>query len=624
MRFFLLSILLLQFLFAQELLLDNLLKEYEDSESLYKETKKESAGYLLVYSRDDLEKMQAYTLRDVLKTVRMYTTTLTVTGASKDIKTTAGRGSVAPIKLYIDNFEVTTALQANALDMYGDMDIYFVDHIEIYQGGSSIAFGNEPGSMVVRLYSKNPQRENSRSAQLSIDNKSGGNLRAVDAGEMGEYTYLFYADTAKVDFSKYTRNGQTLSRDYKRNQAHFKIAKKDDFEVELDGITTKTDIFSGFGSAPTGDSGKRSYAYINATKFFEDNLKLSVSASYEQKKFLNSDMYGFKLPDNTMANLIDVNANSNIYKAIIEKKVYSDKHDFLIGFQFQQNKINSISYNIDLQRVKNGPDKLNIYMLYLEELYNIDENNLLAFSAKLDYYHDNYSNDSAEYSMRLGYIAHLNEKFKTKVFAIRRYAYPTMLQTSYTPPAYLPNPNLKSTNIDMFTGEIEYFNKKNKVIFGYAHKIIDDSIVYSAIKKMYVNSRDTKHFDRYYIRDEYKFNLDNKIVLEFYKGFSDKTLSPASGGLVQMFNKIGKFDIYNELVYRESYRLNTFTTSNIKIDSGYDYTLSVSYPINKAIKIKLKGENLLDKASETLLDSQGYLKVPAIERRGMLTMEYTF
>ena len=42
------------------------------------------------------------------------------------------------------------------------------------------------------------------------------------------------------------------------------------------------------------------------------------------------------------------------------------------------------------------------------------------------------------------------------------------------------------------------------------------------------------------------------------------------------------------------------------------------------MKIKAKGENLLDKASETLIDAVGLLKVPAIERRAILTMEYTF
>lgn len=184
-------------LLSEELLLDNMLKEYNDSESLYKKTKHDNAGYLLVYSRSDLDKMQAFSLNDVMKTVRMYTLMVQNIGVTRLQKNGQGKAALPPIKLFIDDYEITTVAQGNALDMYGDIDLYFVDHIEIYQGGSSIAFGHTPGSMVIRLYSKTPSRENSRSIQLTVDSKGGGSLRAIDAGKMDEYEYLLYANGAK-------------------------------------------------------------------------------------------------------------------------------------------------------------------------------------------------------------------------------------------------------------------------------------------------------------------------------------------------------------------------------------------------------------------------------------------
>mgnify|MGYP002639007410 FL=1 len=57
------------------------------------------------------------------------------------------------------------------------------------------------------------------------------------------------------------------------------------------------------------------------------------------------------------------------------------------------------------------------------------------------------------------------------------------------------------------------------------------------------------------------------------------------------------------------------------MDAGYDYTLAVSYPVSKKMEIKLKGENLLDKASQTSING---FNVPAVERRALLTMEYAF
>lgn len=611
------------YLFSQELVLDDLLKEYEDSESLYKKTKQESAGFLLVYSREDLEKMQAYSLEDVLKTVRLYTMGLHSIGVAKLQKVGQGKSALPPIKVYIDDYEVTTVVQGNALDMYGDMDLYFVDHIEIYQGGSSIAFGNSPGSMVIRLYSKDPAKENSRSAQLSIDSEKGGDIRAVEAGVMGDYKYLIYADAAKINYDKQSRNNQELSRDATRYQAHFKVSQDDNFEAAVDIIANRVDIFNGMGTAPIGDGSQRDYAYLDIRKFFDGDIVLSASASIEIKKFFNSDVIGIKQPDTTFANDINVDLKSNTYKLKLDKKIVSGKHDFLIGTQFQQNNLNVKTYEGMNVNPTIGPTKLNMYMFYLEELYNINENNLLAFSGKLDYYKDSFDKDSTEYAIRLGYIALLNDEWSTKIFALRRYVYPNMLETTFAPPTYKPNPDIDSSHVDQLSGELQYDDNRHKVIFGYAYNTIEDGIGFDKKLKQYVNLEDTVYFNRIYIRGEHKFDYDNRVVVEYYKGYKDSYASPGAGALIQLFNKIDKFDIYNELVYRDGYSIN-YGAGDVKIERGYDYTLSVAYPITKKFKLKAKGENLLDRASATLIDAQGDLIVPVTQRRVIITGEYTF
>jgi vitamin B12 transporter len=55
--------------------------------------------------------------------------------------------------------------------------------------------------------------------------------------------------------------------------------------------------------------------------------------------------------------------------------------------------------------------------------------------------------------------------------------------------------------------------------------------------------------------------------------------------------------------------------------AGYDYSLGVIYPVSKQLEVKLKGENLLDQAHEVPING---VNVPVMERRGLLTMEYTF
>ncbi|MCD6172843.1 MAG: TonB-dependent receptor [Sulfurimonas sp.] len=629
MKKILLLILFVPLLFSQELLLDSLLNEYQDSESLYKKTKKESAGFLLVYSREDLERMQAYSLKDVLKTIRLYTLQMHSIGVSRILNVGQGKSALPPIKLYIDDFEITSVAQGNALDMYGEMDIYFVDHIEIYQGGNSIAFGNSPGSMVIRLYSKDPSRENSSSTQITFDSKSSGDFRIIDAGSADEYDYLFYADAAKTNYKKPTRNKQELSRDASRLQAHFKISQDDNFEIAIDTISTKTDIFNGMGTAPLGDDSLRRYTYINAIKYFQGDIKLSLAASTERKKFFNSDANGIQLTTDLQGtptgNDLDIDIHSNTYKITLDKKIIDGNHDFLIGAEFQQNRLKVKTYKGTNVTPVIGPKKLDIYMFYLEELYNINKNNLLAFSAKVDYYKDSFSKSSTEYAYRLGYISLINEVWTTKLFAISRYTYPNALQTTFAPPVYNVNPELESSTTKMLAGELEYNDNTHRVVFGYAYKVIDDALSFDKVTKKYINSPDTIYFNRVYIRGEHHFNFNNKAIIEVYKGYKDDYYSPGAGALVQLFNKVGKFDIYNELVYRDSYILvNPLTNEDIKMDAGYDYTLAISYPVNKKLKVKLKGENLLNKASKTIIDTAGEIKIPAIERRGLITMEYTF
>jgi len=602
-------------------MLDSLLKQYEDSESLYKKTKKESAGFLLVYSRKDLERMQAFKLEDVLKTIRMFTLQTNRMGATNLLNAGAGQQSMSPIKLYIDDFEVSTTLQKNAFDMYGNMDIYFVDHIEIYQGGSSIVFGNEPGSMVVRLYSKNPQRENSTSMELGVNSKYGRSLRILDTGIFNDYNYLAYASKSKLNYNTYDMNKQELSRDAQRYQVHFRFSKDDDFTIELDGILNKADIFSGFGVAPLGEETNRAYGYITFKKYLTTSIELSFSATQEKKEAINDDAI---LIPNSITNSVHMNVYSNTYKTSLKKKIINANNDLSFGVEFQKKVFNVKSFTGINRAAIQGPNETNIYMIYLEELYNINQNHILALSIKLDRYEDNYSEKSNEYSIRLGYAGIINENFSTKLFTTKRYIYPNMFQTSFTPPNYKANPSLNAANVDVASGEIEYNKNKTRVVFGFAYKEIDNALSFSPIKKMYINSKDTIYFHRYYLRNEYKFDYDNKIIIEGFKAFKEIYASPGSGVLIQIFNTFGKFDIYNELVYREGYILKS-SLYNVDIPKGYDYTLALTYSINKKLKIKLKGDNLLNKASKTPIgQGSSTIKVPIIERKTTLTMEYTF
>ncbi|MDQ1337306.1 MAG: vitamin transporter, partial [Campylobacterota bacterium] len=100
MRFLVYVLLFAVLLFSEELSLDNLLKEYESAEELYHTTKKESAGHIILFSRSDLDNMQAYTLNDVLKTMRFFTLQTRKNGMTTLVKSTESQMSGSPVKIY--------------------------------------------------------------------------------------------------------------------------------------------------------------------------------------------------------------------------------------------------------------------------------------------------------------------------------------------------------------------------------------------------------------------------------------------------------------------------------------------------------------------------------------------
>ena len=56
--------------YAQDI--DDLLTQYKEASELSHKTKDEAAGNLIVYTRDDLERMQANTLKDIIKSLRFF------------------------------------------------------------------------------------------------------------------------------------------------------------------------------------------------------------------------------------------------------------------------------------------------------------------------------------------------------------------------------------------------------------------------------------------------------------------------------------------------------------------------------------------------------------------------
>lgn len=618
MRFIVALLLLTILLFSEELSLDNLLKKYESSEELYHSTKKESAGHITVFSRSDLDKMQAYTLNDVLKTLRFSTLQTRKNGMTTLVKSGESQISNSTVKVYINSHELNSATLGNVLVQYGRMGLYFIDHIEIYQAGNSVTFGNEPGTMLIKLYTKEPSRENSTSVQSSVDSRGSLSLQGVDAEAFDDYSYLTNIDFRKNNYKNYTINNSELSRDGARGQFYFKFSKNSDYDIEVGATQEKYDIFSGLGMSTTDGHTGTQDIYAHVTKYFEDKLKVILTASHESLEIYDKDSIGIPLSDLTTTNQLDTDIATEVCSAIIEKKFINGNNELSLGAQFKHQKFKINEYKTDGidKAMIWGPKDLNIYMVYAENLYNINENNLISLSAKVDYYDNSFSKSSTEHILRAGYIALLNEEWKFKLFAMESYMYPTFLQTTYSP-NYNINPDLDSTEILLLTAETTYTKDNTTTGLGVGQNNTKNGIIFSQTQGMYLNSNENSHYELIFANIEHNFNTDNKVRAEAFRQYRNSYYSPRLGASIQLFNTIGEFDFYNELIYRSKYT----SIDGFDMHAGYDYSLGAIYKLNKQTELKLKAENILDKASQTSINGAS---VSAIDRRVLFTLEYTF
>jgi len=607
-------------LFAQETDLSHLLQDYASSEALYHKTKIESAGHVIVYSRRDLERMQAYKLADVLKTIPFFTLQTSRIGLGNLVKAGASPSSSSPVKIYIDDHEYPSDLRQNIIYRYGNMNLYFVDHIEVYQGGTSIAFGNEVGSMVIRIYTKKAERENATSVQTSGDNRGGYSLSGLSANQTEYFDYLAFASHSDEKYKKYTNIfGNSVSKNGEQQQVHFKFYQEKNWSLDIDYSESESDPYIGFGRQPRSGETKQQYGLIGFTKYFPHKIKLILSTSKEESSLNDYDNGTIPL-HNSFVDHLDVNVYNISNKVQLEKRTLFGSNDLLIGLQVINKHAHIEKYKAEnkKQAIPNTPKKMDIAMFYAENLYNINKNNLVTLSVKADHYNIDKIKNSNQYSFRLGYIGIYNNKTMVKLFSTRRYIAPRFVQTSFAG-IYKPNPNLDVTKIKTITSELQYsFNKKSKLDLSYGYIWIKDPIIFSPQQGEYINKDINTYFARYYIRYNYEFDYNNKLKFEWYIGDREKIFSPQEGALMELFDTFGKVDIYNQLLYRSAYNFN-----DVHIDASYDYTLGAIYRYSKQLNFKLKGENLFDNASKVPFKDQG-ISVQETDRRVMATMEYTF
>ncbi|MCD6190782.1 MAG: Plug domain-containing protein, partial [Sulfurimonas sp.] len=212
--------------------IDSLLTDYEKESELSNKTKDESAGNLIVYTRDDLERMQVETLKDILKSFRFFPYAENRTSHPDILSQDPLSYASKSVRIYLNETELITSITGNGFFLFGDMEMDFIDHVEIYEGFPSFDFGVEPATTVIRLYSKTAEHDEGGRVKVTIDNKGANKQNVYYADKTDDISYFMYANHTGKKQDTYEHHGETLGRDKETNRFYGSLSTQN-HNVEL-------------------------------------------------------------------------------------------------------------------------------------------------------------------------------------------------------------------------------------------------------------------------------------------------------------------------------------------------------------------------------------------------------
>lgn len=667
--------------------LDTLLDNYAVENDLSNQTKIEKTGstQLIVYSRADLDNLQYQTLKDVLTMQRFYTYRENRFGQTDLIDgepyAISKAGQIA--KIYIDDHELTTLQYDSMVQLLGNIELDFVDHLEVYQGPPSFDITTQTAIVVFKLYSKDPSRDNGNRIGGAIDNQGSSNAFFHTAGTEDKLKYFLYASTTNFQ-SEQIKNGSTdLSRDEKRVH-FFSTFNYDENNFLLQYITKEKDGFltNSFDGTPTKDAMedgllhlgykktfladksaefKANFTRTNSEGDFLDDMPYlasqhtSVTASTNQLIALNNPLalVGTQIVTSS-SGLFDANtpltftntgiygekykSTDDVFTASFTKKYNLQDHKMLVGLSFRDKKL---SYDTNQYITSAGDVSVGV----LPILSYSDTYGALAKTTYLTkqtiyslYAQDTYkANENHTISFGAKVEKESNNYYNDEALYTYRLSHTyekdnLMMMTYYThmegnKDSYYFNTanNLENEKIDIFGHETKYWGTNYDISYNIMHITIPNLISADPITYTNYNMSEDYFLLLNSIMFNYRFNKNDSLMLEpWHQIAKAKQLNDfdtyAAGINSRVVNKFDDFTLYNELI------LLQHDTKYLPDEYEFQYNLGLTYKYNKDLTLYVRGINVFNGRSGFSYYNYNNKtqNMNSIEESYTIGLEYTF
>lgn len=603
--------------------IEDLLQAYTREQDLSHITRVENGGSVILYTREDLEQMQVFNLRDLMKSLRF----LTYTESRFGIPDPFYEGTIpfrsSRIRIYIDDHEIASAFYGSGFAFLGNIDLGFVDHVEFYQGLPSFLFSAEASYLTIRLYSKKPERE--RGAALLLQAGSHGTHSerleyAHDGKNVSLYAMLSHSD------DNFDEEGP--SRDH-RWQHLFTTATYQNLGFQLQAAKKNQDTFLNFSPDLNNKESSSDYSYLHAAASLDLPSDAKINFSYDY--FLtDSDFehyepilcFDYDVDPNCVTRFSPKMEENTLTLEAKQQKDYGNHH-LLAGLLGRHKEFDFKRLLIGDNTVSPPPyDTQQILTAYLQDEYTLSDRQILTLGVKHSWIDNNGGiEDESAWFLRLSHIYTLPE-WVFKTFAGKM----SILPEPYVYTNFTAGEELEISDWQMIGHETTW-HRDDIEIRTLISRVWEENMLYSRDMYTVTNYDETLGLIFGSLRFQYDIGLNHRLSTEIFRiKYNNHPLLERftmDGGLFRWLGKYENLEWFSELGYR-----------NIEYHDieGWDLSAGISYSPTRDLKISLKGEDIFDQVHESsyfIVDPSTGLPTDSFEsgiitQRFLVSMEYRF
>lgn len=581
--------------------IDGLLSDFGEKSDLSLQTKKESYGHSIVYTRQDIDRLQIRSLKELIDYLPMFRYNEDNKGQGNPFYSPYQPSKTPLFRVYINERELFSPYSGNSLELFSQMNIGYIDHIEIYIGISSYSFGIEGSMAVIRMYTKDPDRENTTLVGMSGASYGIKEVYGYATEAFEDFSYLVHGSVRDINSKTLYNEGHALSRDQESGNI-FAEFKKDNSRFEVQALKGRMDNFIGdsWGIKPLKNDTAYDYFYTgwyytSEDKSFKASLNFVHSTTDHDESA--SDFLGL-IPNTYYVpyQKYEMQMTEQMSDLHLSKVWKDDKDSFLLGFRgrYKHFTIDKLLYDDVEPSISQDYNSEFISSLYTEATHLFNDSHMLVAGLKYENYQRNGNIDSDNIvGGRVGYIYN-NEAWSLKTFY-------NWGEFSVNPYIIASNANnslvtwkLEPEKSKTISTELTYRQDQSTTSLFLAHMEYDNSLYFDGTS--YKNSNEPVIYDIAILKNSYTFDSLSRLDTNVW--FTAATIDSSAldphynnaGGYVTLFNTIDKWSLANSVLF---YALDYDNAP------GYNLNTAITYRWNRNLSLFLKGNNLLGKALPT-------------------------